>query len=912
MFNAFLKTIYFILKLNIKILLIRSKNKIKTLRKVTKAIMLFVFVFLFSCTLTGQAEALQVDRLDSYGPGVFHQSIDVRGVSLLGGTLVNPHAPLTIGDTLDVRGPIVNGFNAVTISDDLVVEGKAIFKLGQIVQQSTTDYQGTIFNSTEAVTIGDDLRVDGYLYNGSKDYFKIFDDLMIQGDVYPLDGGMYDLGKSGRQWRNLYSRNINVNTLNSKDVNYTGTLTGSDANFTDDVTIGDRLVVNGTSNFMGNIFDSVGNLTVADSMDVTGNTALAGTLSVTKATTLGSTLAVTGASTLNDTLNVVSLSSLDGGIDVDGAFTVADTSGNTVVGGTLAVNGNAAINNNLTVTGTSDLQGTVYNSLGDNITIGDSLIPNGATSSQRYLGFGSNTWNEAWLDGAVVIRTGSGSAQHSASFGFVTDTGSNEATSYTDQYYRVDNGDLGTDTSYLYSNRVEVTDGTNTSTYGVNANVDGNISVAGTSDFQGAISDSTGDLTVNDNLDIINDLNVGSGNFFVNASNGNTTVGGTLGVTGATTLSSTLNTTGLASLDGGIDVNGSNLTVASNGNLNSIGTLTASTLTDGSASLSAGNLSGVGTLTATTITDGTATLTGGNLTGAGTINATTLQQGGVAIDNIYVNENGDTMAGALDMNNNTISNIGAAGTDFSGTGGLTLADALTVSANGASVAGGLNNNNGGITNSGAIAGATTITASGAIQGGSITDGTATLSGGNLTGVGTNITASGALTVASGGASGLTLDSASGTVGIGAGDTLSIGSGQTLDVTGATITGATAKAYYTFGSISVPTNGNYFIPGSGNSVQNEIFIPIPTSGTVTKMYVYARVASGGGITDTYTLRNNGVASGMSVTLANVTSGNDTSNTFSVNNGDRLSLLFNTDGATATDDIVVTVEIETPVQ
>ena len=41
----------------------------------------------------------------------------------------------------------------------------------------------------------------------------------------------------------------------------------------------------------------------------------------------------------------------------------------------------------------------------------------------------------------------------------------------------------------------------------------------------------------------------------------------------------------------------------------------------------------------------------------------------------------------LDMSNNAISNIGAGGTDFSGTGGLTLADALTVSSGGATISG---------------------------------------------------------------------------------------------------------------------------------------------------------------------------------------------------------------------------------
>lgn len=46
------------------------------------------------------------------------------------------------------------------------------------------------------------------------------------------------------------------------------------------------------------------------------------------------------------------------------------------------------------------------------------------------------------------------------------------------------------------------------------------------------------------------------------------------------------------------------------------------------------------------------------------------------------------LTGNLDAGNNTILNIGAAGTDFSGSGGLTLADALTVTAGGITVTAG--------------------------------------------------------------------------------------------------------------------------------------------------------------------------------------------------------------------------------
>ena len=44
-----------------------------------------------------------------------------------------------------------------------------------------------------------------------------------------------------------------------------------------------------------------------------------------------------------------------------------------------------------------------------------------------------------------------------------------------------------------------------------------------------------------------------------------------------------------------------------------------------------------------------------------------------SVDDVWVNESGDTMSGTLNMNSNTIINIGNSGTDFTSAGGLTLA-----------------------------------------------------------------------------------------------------------------------------------------------------------------------------------------------------------------------------------------------
>ena len=55
--------------------------------------------------------------------------------------------------------------------------------------------------------------------------------------------------------------------------------------------------------------------------------------------------------------------------------------------------------------------------------------------------------------------------------------------------------------------------------------------------------------------------------------------------------------------------------------------------------------------------------------------------GPTEITDSYVLNSGDTLTGALNMNNNLITNIGSAGTDFTSGGGLDIAGDLKVSGN---------------------------------------------------------------------------------------------------------------------------------------------------------------------------------------------------------------------------------------
>lgn len=60
--------------------------------------------------------------------------------------------------------------------------------------------------------------------------------------------------------------------------------------------------------------------------------------------------------------------------------------------------------------------------------------------------------------------------------------------------------------------------------------------------------------------------------------------------------------------------------------------------------------------------------------------------------------------------------------------------------------------------------------------------------------------------------------------------------------------------------------------SGNATEANVAVPCPTSGYFQRMYVKASVGSGGGNSKIYTLYKNGVATALTVTMANVTTNN----------------------------------------
>ena len=174
-----------------------------------------------------------------------------------------------------------------------------------------------------------------------------------------------------------------VQTLQS---NISGSLIVTGSTSLEDTTIAGTVDATGLASLDGGV-DVDGAFTVADS---TGNVSTSGTLGVTGTSTLG-------------VINASGLLSADAGIDVDGAFTVADSTGNVVTSGTLSA-GNTTVGT-LGSSGLASLDGGI--DVDGAFTVADST---GNVSTSGTLGAGNTTISGtvgatglASLDGGVNV-----------------------------------------------------------------------------------------------------------------------------------------------------------------------------------------------------------------------------------------------------------------------------------------------------------------------------------------------------------------------------------------------------------------------------------------------------------------------------------------------------------------------------
>lgn len=282
------------------------------------------------------------------------------------------------------------------------------------------------------------------------------------------------------------------------------------------------------------------------------------------------------------------------------------------------------------------------------------------------------------------------------------------------------------------------------------ATVGGNLGVTGDTTLKGKL-DVTGDTTVGGDLTVTKkikgeSLNIGStGNEFTVDANGNTAVGGTLGVTGDATVGGTLNVAGDTTLKGNLGVTGNATVVGTlgvTGDATFSGNIKGQSLNIGTTGNeftvdTVGNVKANGITTSDTTTNkiGGVTLAGSdinakNLTLTGTLTAAKYNATDIEATN-------SIKVGATTMTNGKL-DLGSNGTiDF---GANELTDVQVGNINSVIQPGGIvkaadGSVIGGVTfSAGNVTGVKDLTATGKVTAATITDGTASLSGGALTGL----------------------------------------------------------------------------------------------------------------------------------------------------------------------------------
>ena len=413
-------------------------------------------------------------------------------------------------------------------------------------------------------------------------------------------------------------------------------------------------------------------INISSMLNVSGATILQSSLSVTGASTLSSTLGVTGATTLSSTLGVTGATSLSSTLGVTGVINfnnVTDATSSTA-GGCLTIAGGAAIAKKLFV-GT-DLD------IGGNSSLTGTLGVTGATTLSSTLG----------VTGATTLSSTlgvTGATTLSSTLGVTAATTLSST--------------LGVTGATTLSSTLGVTGATTLSS---TLSVDGIISLNNTTDATS--STAGGSLTLLGGAGIAKKLFVGT-DFAVG---GNSSLTGTLGVTGATTMSSTLGVTGATTLSSTLGVTGATtlsdtLDVTGFANFNNTTDATSSTAggaltVDGGAAIAkklfVGTDFAVGansSLTGTLGVTGTTTLTGAvtlsstlAVTGASTLSSTLGVTGATTLSSTLGVTGATTLSDTLDvtgisnLNNTTDASSSTSGGALTIDGGAAVAKKLFV------------------------------------------------------------------------------------------------------------------------------------------------------------------------------------------------------------------------------------------
>jgi len=489
------------------------------------------------------------DILNVAANTIFADKVNVQKAADFDST-VNIDGATTLNSTLDVDGKAT--FNDTTAANSTVAAvhtdgGLTVAKNAYIV--GNTDVDGTItvdglatFNGN--VDLGDatsdtvtfTARVDSGINpnaNGSLSLgttalrWNAFGSTITTTDLYAQSNtyanGNIFLGKGvGATYRISHIAQPGSNTAANNDFYITTIGQVSTANVTHDA---DRLIVkaqvgnstigvmplagntvplgNGTHRWVmsANTLNASGDITAGSDVDIT-NEANTNTLRVRTTSallglaTLSQGITVAGTSNVA-TFNATGLASLDGGIDVDGAFTVDDTSGNTSTSGTLNVDGATTLNSTLDVDG----KVTFNNTTSANSTDASVHTDGGLTVAKNAYIVGNTDIDgtlsvdgAATLNGAVDLGDASadtirilGSIGGNSTVGIIP-SASGRILGTSDKRFAAQLTTVNASSDITAGSDVDITSEANTST----------LRVRSTSSFEGAIG--FGNSTINANL----------------------------------------------------------------------------------------------------------------------------------------------------------------------------------------------------------------------------------------------------------------------------------------------------------------------------------------------------------------------------------------------------------------------------
>ena len=315
-----------------------------------------------SGSFTGSVRDLQAD-----GNATFNNAIDVTGTTTLRSS-VNVTGPASLDGGIDVDGlfTVSDGTGNVSTTGTLAAGATTVTGLtanGSISGSGTLSAGATTLTSTVDVTglasLDGGIDVDG---------------------AFTVADGTGNVSTSGT----LSAGNTDVATLDASGL---ASLDGGidvDGAFT--------------------VANSTGNVSTTGTLNADGNGTIGGTLGVTGNTTLSGTLSA--GNTDVATLDASGLASLDGGVDVDGAFTVANSTGNVSTSGTLNVTG-------LTTVGV--ISGSAMDITGD-LGVGGDLTVVGAMTTDGHIlpalhntyDLGSTTkfWRDLYLSSGSLYING--------------------------------------------------------------------------------------------------------------------------------------------------------------------------------------------------------------------------------------------------------------------------------------------------------------------------------------------------------------------------------------------------------------------------------------------------------------------------------------------------------------------------